>query len=133
MTAPRADVLRVPRQVRDAMVAHARFCHPYEAAGLVAFDHGVPRFAYALTNRAGSPHRYLVDPTEHFRALQHADSLGWVIGGVFHSHPQGPAIPSSVDIAEARDPSWLYFIVARREVRAWTISGVVTEVPLEVV
>ena len=30
--------MRLPDQIRDAMVAHARFCYPEEACGLLAFD-----------------------------------------------------------------------------------------------
>jgi proteasome lid subunit RPN8/RPN11 len=126
--------LQLPRQIRQAMLAHAAFCHPFEACGLIAFDdRGKARFVYALTNRARSSSRYLVDPTEHFRAIQHAESLGWTIGGAFHSHPEGPAIPSPVDVAEARDPLWVYLVTAADEVRAWSIDGRTTEVPVEVV
>jgi proteasome lid subunit RPN8/RPN11 len=126
--------LELPRQIHQAMLAHAAFCHPFESCGLIAFDDtGKPRFVYALTNRARSSSRYVVDPAEHFRAIQHAESSGWTIGGAFHSHPDGPAIPSPTDVAEARDPSWVYLVTAADEVRAWSIVGRPTEVPVEVV
>ena len=46
----------IPDQVRDAMIAHAIFCFPEEACGLLAFDDaGRVRMFYALTNAEHSP------------------------------------------------------------------------------
>lgn len=126
--------VRLPRQILDAIVAHARFCHPYEACGLFATDgNGTIRFVYACTNRARSRTRFVVDPTEHFRAIQHAEALGWVIGGAFHSHPAGAAVPSAADEAGALDPEWFHVLVGRDEVRAWHIDGPSRELGLEIV
>ena len=126
--------LRLPRQIHEAVLAHATFCHPFESCGLIAVDgEGMPRFVYALTNRARSASRYLVDPTEHFRAIEHAEASGWTIGGAFHSHPTGPAVPSPTDVAEALDPCWLYLVTSGDDVRAWSIDRRPTEVPVEVV
>lgn len=129
MTGP----IRLPREIRDAVVAHARFCHPYEACGLFAVSpEGAIRFVYACTNRAHSRTRFIVDPTEHFRAIQHAESAGWAIGGAFHSHPGGKAIPSPTDEAGALDPTWFHVLVAGDEVRAWHVDGVARELSVEV-
>jgi len=130
----------LPPQIREAMIAHARFCAPEEACGFLATDtEGRLRFAYCLTNVEASPTRFTVEPTEHFRALQHAESRGWELGGVFHSHPVGPAFPSKTDIESALEPDWLYVIVGLGrpeggpEVRAFRIShGRVEEVSLTV-
>ena len=116
------------------MVQHARFCRPHEACGLLGVDdEGSIVFVYALTNREASATRYRVDPAEHFHAIQHADAMGWTIGGVFHSHPAGPPVPSPIDVAEALDPTWHYFVVSGDEVKAWEIAGgSATEVDIEV-
>ncbi|MBT8212785.1 MAG: M67 family metallopeptidase, partial [Acidimicrobiia bacterium] len=92
--------MEVNPQIVTAMVAHARFAYPEECCGLLAVDPGgTVRMAYCLTNTRHSTRRFSVDPTEHYRALKHAESLGWELGGVFHSHPRSPAYPSPVDIA----------------------------------
>jgi proteasome lid subunit RPN8/RPN11 len=129
--------LRLPSQVHEAILVHARFCAPFEACGLLALDDaGAVRMVYCLTNVERSRRRYTVSPQEHFKAIQHAERLGWTIGGVFHSHPEAPARPSSVDLAEARDPEWLYLIVGplrTPEVRAFRIvRGAATELEVAV-
>ena len=123
------DGIYLERGHLDAFVAHARFCAPQEGCGLVAFDaSGGIRFVYCLTNVDRSRYRFTVDPTEHFRAIQHAERNGWEIAGAFHSHPEGPAVPSVTDIEAAGDSSWLHIVVglanrARPEVRAFAITG----------
>lgn len=116
-------------QITAAMVAHARFCAPEEACGLLAGQPGgPPRMVYALTNADASPIAYTVDPDEHFAALRHAERSGMELIGAFHSHPRSAAVPSRTDIVRALESDWLYVIVglgasAAPEVRTWRIRG----------
>lgn len=95
------------------------------------------RRVYCLRNATPSPHAYTLDPEEHFRALRDAESRGWRLAGVFHSHPAGPSAPSPADVAGALEPEWLYVVVsledrARPGIRGfWIRDGVVSEEPLE--
>jgi proteasome lid subunit RPN8/RPN11 len=129
----------LPTQIREAMVAHARFCLPREACGLLAMDGaGRLRMAYCLTNADRSEDTFTIDPYEHVKALRHAERAGWRLGGVFHSHPRGAARPSPVDVARALEPDWLYAVVGtpeaeRPDVRGfWIRHGRVVEEPLVV-
>lgn len=104
--------IEVPSQIKQAFVAHARFCHPEEACGLLAVDGaGRIQMAYATTNVDQSRVRFTVAPKEHFGAIRHAESRGWSIGGSFHSHPESGAFPSAHDVAGALDPGWLYVVI----------------------
>jgi len=125
------------RDIRAAVVAHARFCYPNEACGLLAVDGaGALRMAYCCTNVEQSPVSYTVDATEHLRAMVHAERNGWALGGVFHSHTHSPAHPSRTDVARALEPEWLYVLVSLEDpddpdVRAyWIREGTITEEPL---
>ncbi len=132
------DLVEVPVEIIDAMVAHSQFTYPEEACGLVAADEsGLLRMVYCLTNSERSQVIYTVDPTEHFRALQHAESQGWALVGAFHSHPQSPPFPSATDLRLAVDPDWLHFIVGLQAdplVRGFYLrDGVISEVALRVI
>lgn len=120
------------------MLAHAYGCHPEESCGLLAADPaGRVRMAYPLTNALHSPTSYTVDPTEHFRALKHAERAGWDLIGVFHSHPHSSGYPSPTDVRLAAEPDWLYVLVGmenydRPTIRGFRIrSGRITEETLE--
>lgn len=119
------------------MVAHALFCYPEEACGLLAADEeGRLRMAYCLSNADRSPATYALEPQEHFRALRHAEARGWHLAGVFHSHSHSPAYPSPTDVARALEPDWLYVLVSLADREApeargfWIRDGNVEEEPL---
>lgn len=103
--------VRLPTEIRRAIVAHAEWAFPEEACGLLAADEsGRMRMAYCLSNVERSASRFTVDPVEHFRAMRHAESLGWHLAGSFHSHPHSEAVPSATDLDGALDPEWVYVI-----------------------
>jgi proteasome lid subunit RPN8/RPN11 len=103
--APLSDDLR--RQIIDHCLAEL----PNEGCGLLAMDGDEIVKVYPTSNAEASPSSYTVPPQEHFDALTDAESKGWRIGGVFHSHPDGPAEMSSVDVAKALEPGWIYVVV----------------------
>lgn len=108
-----------------------------EACGLLAFDtEGVLRKAYCVPNADESTVEFTIDPAEHHRVVRMADASGWTIRGAFHSHPAGPAVPSTTDVAGAPGGEWIDVIVGlggpAPELRAWRIvEGVPVEEPLE--
>ncbi len=55
-----------------------------------------------LMGRTGAPdldrrRRYWVDPKDLLTAQGQARDRGWVIVGIYHSHPDHPAVPSECD------------------------------------
>lgn len=100
---------------------------PEEACGLIAVDgEGRIRMVYPLTNAERSAVSFTIEPREHFGALRHAETSGWHLGGVFHSHPSGPARPSARDLDQPHDPDWFHLVVAiepRLQITAWVVSS----------
>jgi len=116
--------MEVPAEIRRAMVAHALFCYPEEACGLLAADdEGRLHMAYCLSNVDRSPATYTLEPQEHFGALRHAETRGWHLAGVFHSHTHSPAYPSPTDVARALEPDWLYVLVSLEDRDAPAVRG----------
>ncbi|MEX2322967.1 MAG: M67 family metallopeptidase [Acidimicrobiia bacterium] len=117
-----------PAPWRRQLLAHALADAPLEACGLIAMD-GVGRMvrAYPTRNAAETPATaFTLDPDDHHAAIVDAESRGWRIGGVYHSHPRGPATPSPIDLRAPTDHEWIHVIVglgARTpEVRGWRIA-----------
>lgn len=130
--------LEVPAQIYEAMMVHSRFTYPEEACGLLAADDaGNLRMVYCLTNVEHSASSYTIDPTEHFRALQHAESRGWKLAGAFHSHPHSAAFPSATDLRLAAEPDWVYLIIGLGRpsaLRGFLLAGgTINEIVLRVV
>lgn len=64
-------------------------------------------------NVAATPHkRFEIDPQLQFDTMRKLRGGEHVIVGHFHSHPDGPAEPSTQDLAMAIDPEAIWVIAA---------------------
>ena len=137
----------LPTAIRKAIVAQARAEYPNESCGLIigdatAADGGHARRYVATRNKAASPYRYEIDPSDLLRLTIETDDADEVFWGIVHSHTHTPAIPSPTDIGLAFYPDSLYLLVSLSKddvdpassdpgVRAWRIvDGAVHEVAL---
>lgn len=133
-------MLRLDRETLLQVYGHALDGYPLEACGLLAGDPGDPdgtvRRFYPCENAAASAKVYTVAPRDHLRADRDAESNGWELIGVVHSHTHTDAYPSPTDVAQAPDPAWHYAIVSLRDdepvMRSYRIvDGTIAEEPVE--
>ena len=85
---------------------------PGRLFGLLAAD-GAGRIvsATALPNIAPARHDFLADPIAQFRAERSFAEAGLIPRAVYHSHPEGSAVPSRAD-HELAETSLVHLIVA---------------------
>ena len=128
--------MRVPKQIHEELLAHAREEAPNECCGLIGGDASAAKTVYRARNAEASPLRYNLDPQDQFRIMTDMDENGEELSAIYHSHTASPAYPSQTDINLATYPDALYVIVSlakgEEPVRAFTIrDGEVEEVGLE--
>ena len=134
-------MLRIRRDLVDAMVEHARRDHPDEACGILAGPEGEdrPERAIAMLNAARSPTYYEFDPTEWNAVYNEMTAKDEEPVVIYHSHTATEAYPSRTDVSYAGEPGAHYLLVSTRdpevtEVRSFSIvEGAVTEEPVHVV
>lgn len=103
---------------RGEIARHAVAAHPEECCGLLLGtldDEGrkLVRDLLPISNEreAGARrNRFLIGPMEMLRGERHARSLGLDVIGIYHSHPDVPAVPSAFDLDHAW-PVYSYIIV----------------------
>ncbi|MDR1081117.1 MAG: M67 family metallopeptidase [Deltaproteobacteria bacterium] len=121
----------------DALIRReAEMAYPYECCGLVLGelagpDGGLRRIsgAVALDNtREGEARRrrFVIEPADFLRAEREALASGLEVLGIYHSHPDHPAVPSGYDLSRAL-PFYSYLIVSVGE----GVSGDLTSWRLE--
>lgn len=120
-------MLRLPRDLLDAMVAHCRAEHPVEACGVLAGRDGVPERHIPMTNASASRTRYAMDPDEQLAVWRDMDERGERPVVIYHSHTATSAYPSKPDIAYASEYDAHYVIVAtgteQPDVRSYRIAS----------
>ncbi len=144
---PGPAAVRLPDDIRTALVDHARREYPNEACGIVigsapAAEDGQARRFAPTRNAAASPYRYEIDSADLLRLTLAADDADEAFWAIVHSHVRSPARPSPTDLGLAFYPDALYILVSLAEaaadpvtgepdVRAWRIvDGAVHEVEL---
>lgn len=76
---------------------------------------------------ASEERRFLVSPQDTVRAMKRARQAGMNLVGLYHTHPNHPAVPSDFD-RDVAWPEWSYVIVSVREgevaeLRSWVVES----------
>jgi proteasome lid subunit RPN8/RPN11 len=127
--------MRIPKEVYEQLLAHAREDAPNECCGLIGGRDSVAQTVYRARNAEASPLRYNLDPQDQFRIMTAMEEQDEELAAIYHSHTASPAYPSQTDINLAAYPDALYLIVSlaegEKDLRGFSIEdGEVTEVDL---
>ena len=144
--------LKIPQQILDELVTHARELDPYECCGLLAGKDGAVTHHYKITNTVAKDAQaihvfdqanvkqlrhlsettraevaYFMDPKELFAAFKDMRKQGVELAVIYHSHTHSPAYPSRTDIGLAMYPDPVYIIVSlenksKPDIRAYFIK-----------
>ena len=127
-------VLSLPRDMVDAIVAHARRDHPDEACGVVAGRDGIATRLFEMDNAERSPTGFTFDSAEWLRVYRAIDDADEDLLVVYHSHTATEAYPSRTDIRwSVNTPGSSWLLVSTRdpsydEVRSYRmVDGAVSE------
>jgi proteasome lid subunit RPN8/RPN11 len=117
--------MKIPGELYEQMIEHARAEAPNECVGMIAARDGNAVELYRATNAAASPLRYEIDGAEQYRIQMEIYDADLELGAIYHSHTRTEPVPSQTDINLAFYPEALYVIVglagAEPDVRAFTI------------
>lgn len=108
--------LRIPRAVVADIQAHAREAYPEECCGFLLGTEAGEHRVVTEHRRATNVHpdsrrvRYTIDPQEVLRVVREFQGDVQHIG-FYHSHIDGPAVPSTWDLERAW-PYYVYTILA---------------------
>ena len=119
-------------KVRRAVASHGESTYPHECCGfLFGKDSKEGRTIdgyLAVENRRteNRERRFLVSPEDYLHAERYAEEQGIQLLGIYHSHPDHPAIPSEHDRVQAM-PFFSYIIVSIEkgkavDFRSWLLN-----------
>ena len=113
----------LPDGLRAQILREAKSAHPRECCGLMEGLREAGRFRitalHPSRNLAERPDRFDIDPRDQFAAYKAARAQHRAIIGCYHSHPNGCAEPSAMDLAGAGEENFLWLIASNDRVNAF--------------
>ncbi len=121
------ETLTLASHLIAAMIEHARNELPNECCGVLIGRDGIFERVIPITSVHPAPDSYVMSPEEQIEIFTELGKSGESFLGIYHSHPDGPAFPSGMDIRLAFHPEAVYLIISlqdrrRPEVRAYRIE-----------
>lgn len=120
--------IHIPKHLVEQINKHGEKEYPHECCGFL-FGHvtenerHITELRLQTNEREDSrENRFLISPDEFMMAERYARKSGLAMLGVYHSHPDHPAVPSQFD----RDHAWpwyTYLIVSVAQGEAGVLKG----------
>lgn len=108
-----SSTVELPRSLVNQLLHCAQAVPEAEVCGLIGARDGRPATCYPVRNAAEQPGvRFQLDPGEQIEAMRQMRERGEELFAIFHSHPDTPAEPSALDLAEAAYPAAVYLIIS---------------------
>jgi [CysO sulfur-carrier protein]-S-L-cysteine hydrolase len=109
----------------DEVIRHAKSAYPREACGLIAGikPSMVGNRLIPMINIAQSACEFEMDPAELIRTLRDLRGAGEELAAIYHSHPHGPARPSTMDVQRAHYPEAAHLIVSLADPDSPQVAG----------
>lgn len=110
-------MLNIDEKIRRKLVADAERTFPDECCGfLFGHENGPDRRIVEMTvvdnaKEGDRRRRFEISPRDYLQAERHALEKGWELLGIYHSHPDHPAVPSEHDRVAAQ-PYFSYVILS---------------------
>jgi proteasome lid subunit RPN8/RPN11 len=105
-------MLRIPQEIHDDLIAHAREGFPLEVCGILGGVDETVATIYRMNNTDASKEHFMMEPKEQFSVVKDLRSKGLAMLAVYHSHPETPARPSEEDIRLALTPGVSHIIIS---------------------
>jgi proteasome lid subunit RPN8/RPN11 len=104
--------LSISKTVYMIMLAHCQEMYPLEACGFLGGRDGRATVVSMVENVLKSPVAFEMDPLQQIEAMLDIENSRLDLVAAYHSHPQGPPIPSPTDLALAYYPDLPQIIIS---------------------
>ena len=89
--------MRLPPDLLDEIVEHARLEAPNECCGLIGTKEGTAVSVHRMRNLKASPLAFEMHGPDVVRVIDEIEEAGGELGGMYHSHTRTEPYPSQTD------------------------------------
>ena len=123
---------------KDKLVAHAITQQPSESCAMLlgkkVGDTWDVKEVFLTQNIDNSQTNFTISPEELLKGYQLAEKMQLELVGVFHSHPNSDAIPSSTDkkFMQNNPVPWIIFSCVSNNLKAYLLDSNIMEIPMKI-
>ena len=123
---------------KDKIVTHAIGQQPSESCAMLlgkkVGDNWNVEEVFLTQNVDNSQTNFTISPEELLEGYQLAEKRHLELVGVFHSHPNSDAIPSSTDktFMQNNPVPWIIFSCVNNSLKAYLLDSDVIEIPIKI-
>lgn len=128
--------IAMSHSIAEQMRLYAKECLPNEACGMLIgiIDSNTHHIHDMIQtpNQAESPVSFVIPDSDVIRVYQMAAERNVQVVGVYHSHPDSPAVPSATDAKymELNPGVWVIHSGQDGHMRAWILDGHIYEIDI---
>ncbi len=117
-------ILHLSQSIHNQLLEQAIDACPEEIVGILAGTNQSIEQILPLQNVAPIPEKeFVADPEGLLHALKHLRTQNLELLAFYHSHPNGPAIPSRTDLLQNKwDVPMLILDAKKKVIRAWHLE-----------
>jgi len=123
---------------KDKLVTHAISEQPSESCAMLfgkkVGDNWNVKEVFLTQNIDGSQTNFTISPEELLKGYQIAEKNQLEVVGVFHSHPNSDAIPSSTDkkFMQNNPVPWIIFSGVNNDLKAYLLDSTIIEIQIKI-
>ena len=123
---------------KDKLVTHAMGEQPNESCAMLfgkkVGDNWDVKEVFLTQNNDDSQTNFTISPEELLKGYQIAEKNQLELVGIFHSHPNSDAIPSSTDMKfmQNNPVPWIIFSGVNNELKAYMLDSTIIEIQIKI-
>ncbi len=119
--------IEISLQQKEKMIRHALSELPNECCGVLTGTANRATQVFCMKSVPASPDAYFMDPEQQVEVFSRMHQRGENLVGIYHSHPEGPDIPSGSDLQFAFHPESAYIILSLKDRQRPAIKAFILE------
>ena len=125
--------ITISQSIKKTLIQHAENENPNESCAILYGDGDTVSDVFLTKNIEESPVNFTISNDQLIEGYKIAEEKKLQVIGIFHSHPNSEAYPSSTDkkFMHSNPVVWIIYSGANKNFKAYVLESDVLEIPIE--
>jgi len=125
--------ITLSQSIKKTLIQHAENENPNESCAILYGDGDTVSDVFLTKNIEESPVNFTISNDQLIEGYKIAEEKKLQVIGIFHSHPNSEAYPSSTDkkFMHSNPVVWIIYSGANKNFKAYVLESDILEIPIE--